>query len=177
MGVVVVYFHGYGSSPNTDKVAALRDGLGVPVHAFPIDVDPDVARAQLTHNIDMLLLDDMHAPDRVVFVGTSLGGWWASEMADLYGVPAVVINPSRDPARTLDRYGVPELTRAKYSPIKMSIDNVYFFAERDDVIDNTKLREVLLTHGYEVYVDETADHRFNGKPFERVIEYIKKKYL
>lgn len=176
MALHIVYFHGYGSTPNTDKVNILRQMLNAKVFAFPIDIDRDVAEQQLTYDIDMSLMNDIHADDQVLFVGTSLGGWWASEMAALYKVPAIVINPSCDPSLGLKKYGVSEDLCAKYTPIKLAKINTYFIAEHDEVIDNTVLIEKLLIDGYNVFVDPDGDHRFNGLPFVRVVEFIKRNF-
>lgn len=174
--LTIVYFHGYGSSPNTPKVKLLRDRLKVPVFAFPADIDPDKAKPLIEYNIDMMLLDNMHSADHVLFVGTSLGGWMASEMAAKYDIPAIVINPSCIPSTSLDKYGVPIEIAAKYLPIKIAKKNVYFFAENDEVLDNQDIIKYLKMNDYEVYVDPEGDHQFAGKPFERVIEYIERKY-
>ncbi len=168
----VVYFHGYGSSPNSDKVDALRNKLKVPVFAFPANIDPEIAIREVSDSIDMLLLEDMHAPDRMLFVGTSLGGWLASELGNLYDIPVVVINPSYEPFNSLKKYGVDEDICNKYTPLKLSKKNTYFFAENDTVIDNVEFRQSLINQGYRVYIDPDANHSFSGKPFERVVEYI-----
>ena len=103
--VSIVYFHGYGSSPNSDKVAALRAGLKdrAKVYAYPADIDPEIAKAELTREIDSMLAGHRNAAtqDSVIFIGTSLGGWWASELGESYGIPAIVINPSCNPTSSL----------------------------------------------------------------------------
>ena len=177
MKLIVVYFHGYGSSPASDKVNVLRERLKVPVHAFPQDIDLDVATPLIMHNIDMVLADKQHGESNVLFVGTSLGGWMASEMGAMYRIPAIVINPSCDPATSLSKYGVPQHIRSKYDRIKFSPNNTYFFAANDEVIDNSNVVTDLLRWKYDVHVDFEGDHRFNGRPFDRVIDTIKQKYL
>lgn len=177
MSLKIVYFHGYGSSVKSDKVRQLSNLLDCTVHAFPVDVDPQVAWDELTHYIDMLLLEDMHVDDQLVFVGTSLGGWVASELGLLYDIPAVVINPSCNPAYSLLKYGVDSKVRRKYSPIKFSHKNVYFFAEQDEVIVNSETVHFLQQHDYEVYVVPGASHRFDGEPIRKVAEVIRKKFV
>lgn len=177
MSLNIVYFHGYNSSPTSAKVMTLREALGVPVYAFPADIDPEVAIPLIEHNIDMMLLDNMHSDDTFLFVGTSLGGWMASKMAEKYNIPAIIINPSVTPSQTLQKYGVPEEICAKYDPLIVSPNNTYFFAEHDEVIDNTILRQLWAARGIEVYVDPEATHRFDGPPFQRVIDRIKKIFM
>lgn len=177
MSLTIVYFHGYGSSPLSDKVTTLRNSLGVSVFAFPADIDPDIAKPLIEFNIDMMLLDNMHSDDTVLFVGTSLGGWMAAEMAVKYDVPAIIINPACNPRETLRKYGVSDTILSKYSPIKFSKKHRYFFAENDEVIGSTDTVSYLRNLGYSVFVDPEGDHRFNGSSFVKVIDYIKKEYL
>lgn len=176
MSLIIVYFHGYGSSPNSDKVEVLRSSFDSPVFSFPINIDPDKAIADLSHRIDMMLLEDMHADDKVVFVGTSMGGWMASEMGKKYNIPAIVINPAWDPSDVLAKLGVDESICSKYDLMSLSDKNAYFFADHDELIDNHELRVLLSEAGHEVYVDPEGDHRFGGEPFKRVVKYIKSRF-
>lgn len=177
MSLFIVYFHGYGSSPKTDKVSILRERLNVPVFCFPADIDPVKAKKMIEYNIDQVLLENKYRNSKMVFVGTSLGGWMASEMAKKYNVPAIVINPSCNPGVSLEKYGISEEIRKHYSIIEFSKNNTYFFAENDEVIDNKEIIKELQLLCYEVYIDKKADHRYNGEAFEQVIKYIEKNYL
>ena len=175
----VIYFHGYGSSPDSEKVKTLRKALEVmdesdyKVHAFPIDIDPDKAYLELTEHIDNLLLEDMHNDDKLIFMGTSLGGWWASKLGALYDISAIVINPPEKPSETLPKYGEPEEITSKYEDFTIGQDNVYFFAEEDEVIDNLELRKKIATARLPVFIVEGADHRFGGTHFSMAIHVLK----
>lgn len=90
----IVYFHGYASSPNTDKVTQLK--LAYPndyIYAFLADIDPEIAIKEVGNNIDLALLDHIEEDIDITFIGTSLGAWLAAKMADLYGVKSILINP------------------------------------------------------------------------------------
>jgi predicted esterase YcpF (UPF0227 family) len=171
--LMVVYFHGYGSSPIGNKVMQLRQELNVPVYAFPAAVDPEGAEREVGYNIDMVLMDNLHAPVNMLFVGTFLGGWLASKMSAVYNVPAIIINPPASPCASLRKDGVPEDICAKYDDLVVSDKNAYFFAQNDGVIDHSNLLAQLRDHP-NVFIDPEADHWFTGDPFGRVIEYIKK---
>jgi len=173
MKKMIVYFHGYGSSKTSDKVSRLKKDPDFNVYSFNIDIDPEVAYAELIHNIDMALIEDLHNPEEVVFVGTSLGGWWASKMADLYKCKAVIINPSIFPETSLLKHGVSADICSKYHPLITNMNYKYFFARYDEVIDSKTFMEGLIDSGYDVTVDDKANHRFGGESFERVVEYIK----
>lgn len=173
MKKLIVYFHGYGSSPKSDKVARLRQEPDFNVHAFNIDIDPVFAEKHLTHWINMCLVDNIHLPEKLVFVGTSLGGWWAKKMAKQYKCKAVIINPSVDPANSLIKYGIAEEVLSGYHLLAPYIGDKYFFAEHDEVIDNVEFRNNLIDSGYDVTVVKNADHRFGGDAFEKVVSYLK----
>lgn len=173
MSLIVVYFHGYGSSPNSQKVTALREALKTPVYCFPADIDPEKAIEEVGYNIDMVLLEDMHANDRMLFVGTSLGGWLASKMGALYNVPAIIINPSATPRESLKKYGIDAAILEKYDDLVVSDKNAYFFAHKDEVIDHTPTRQLLADRGMVYHVALDTDHRYQGPAFHRVIDYIK----
>jgi len=169
---MIVYFHGYGSSSKSDKVSRLAEESNFNVYSFDIDIDPDVAYKQLETQIDMALVHELHVPEELVFVGTSLGGWWAAKMADLYKCKAVIINPSIDPKSSLEKYGVAENIREKYTPLITSKTHKYFFAKFDQVIDSISFRIELFGAGYDVTVNDEADHSFKGKPFDEVVRYL-----
>jgi len=173
MKKLIIYFHGYGSSQNSDKATRLRQDVDFNVYAFNIDIDPDVAKKHLIDCIDMALIDDLEAPEELVFVGTSLGAWWASKMAALYDCKAVLINPSVDPANSLLKYGVPKEICDKYSTFAPALTHKYFFAETDEVINNVFFRDTLKDVGFDVEIVKDSDHSFRGDPFEKVVKYLK----
>lgn len=168
---IVFYFHGYGSSAKTDKVQRLKDAFPE-TYAWDIDIDPEVSLPFLKEKIDCVLLnhynDCMTVP---IFVGTSLGAWYASQLADVYGCASVIINPSWNSLKTLEKYGVPLDIRSKYSSFIWSPKAKYFIAKNDEVVDFAPVRSILNSMNTE-WVDN-SDHRFNGPEFDKVIEYIK----
>lgn len=176
MSLIVVYFHGYGSSPNSQKVLTLREQLNCPVYCFPADVDPQKAVDLISYNIDLVLLEDMHKDDQLLFIGTSLGGWLASKMAAMYKVPAIIINPSTNPRESLKKYGVAPAILEKYDELVLSDKNTYFFADKDEVIDHTAIRKELTDKGIMFNVAFDADHRYQGPAFDRVIQHIKNNF-
>lgn len=172
MDKVVVYFHGYGSSANTDKVGRLREALpDCDVYAFPIDVDPRVSLPSLEHEINMILATDIHRGVRIVFAGTSLGAWYASKLAAAYGVPAVLVNPCYEPSEMLAKYGVPEDVLAQYDSMVFSDVNFHFISENDEVIDFQPVMEELRKCSAEFYGEAT--HRFNGPEFDDVVDCVR----
>ncbi|MFA7408576.1 MAG: YqiA/YcfP family alpha/beta fold hydrolase [Anaerolineaceae bacterium] len=98
-----VYLHGFNSAFNheSDKVQLLQN-LG---HTLGITYDTflgyEEIRGSLKSRVGYL--------DNPVFVGTSLGGYWAAKMGEELFAPSVIINPCWDPHSALKKYvGIPQ---------------------------------------------------------------------
>jgi predicted esterase YcpF (UPF0227 family) len=105
----LVYLHGFNSSPGTvkgRKVATASAALREPpvVHIPVLHHRPAVAMA------DVCAWVEAHVADRALltFIGSSLGGFYATWLAERYGTRAVLINPAIDPSRSLAVYLGPQ---------------------------------------------------------------------
>ena len=147
----IIYLHGFasvGASPKSDALIA-RFGID---HVFAPDlpIDPDQTIAIV---ID-IVRNATSFP--IVFVGTSLGGFWAHYFSQTVKAPCVLVNPSMNPAATMaSRVGevfknyktdeeiiiTPEHVAAfeRYRVAALALSNGalinLFLAEDDDVID------------------------------------------
>jgi hypothetical protein len=153
----IIYFHGYGSSPNSDKVKLLKQRFDVIAPSIPIKHDE-----AFQHLIEFV---QPYADPSVVLVGTSLGGYWAGRMSNYFILPAVLINPSCFPADTLTRYQNEHLTeeeRLKYRPLEFTstATRSVLLARDDDVIDY-RIAEKVLSDRCNVKLFESGGHRFN----------------
>lgn len=84
---MIVYLHGFNSAynPNSDKIKALYKLDKVcPLSYNSFD--------SYTNILDNILTKTKHL-ENLVFVGTSLGGFYAAACASGLGVPCVLINP------------------------------------------------------------------------------------
>jgi len=99
---MIVYLHGFNSSPRSFKARLvearmadldLLDHLACP--ALPQGPKEAIAA------IDVLLPDD---PSTVTFVGSSLGGFYATHLAEKHGARAVLLNPAVQPQLLLAPY-------------------------------------------------------------------------
>jgi uncharacterized protein len=96
----LLYLHGFRSSPRSFKARRLLDWLALhrpEVHAWcpQLPPSPRDAMAQVTDGTR-----DWPAVGSVV-VGSSLGGFYATALAEARGWPALLLNPAVDPARDL----------------------------------------------------------------------------
>ncbi len=100
----LLYLHGFNSSPESHKAQLvtqyLREKNCLDLLICPqIPVVPLEARAFLEQ-----LVEDTLQEHELSFVGSSLGGYYATYLAEKYSGTAVLINPSVKPYVTLSAY-------------------------------------------------------------------------
>lgn len=92
----ILYLHGFASAGAGPKMDALRETF--PDHAvLAPDIPTDPVQAQAL--LDGVVRKITSYP--VIAVGTSLGGFWANYLAQVYDMPAILVNPSTEPAVTM----------------------------------------------------------------------------
>ena len=173
----IVYLHGFRSSPASAKAAQLRAA----VDALPADVrpaldipallpSPAAAIAQAAERIDR------HAGAPVTVVGSSLGGYFATFLAERFGTRAVLVNPAVRPYDDLAPYLGPQtnlhtgeafdVTAAHFDELRaLRIDRItdparYFLMVEtgDEVLD---YREAVAFYGGAFqYIRGGGDHAF-----------------
>jgi uncharacterized protein len=102
----LLYLHGFRSSPQSAKArlmgaaVAQRQAQGVAVawHCPQLPPSPSQAMAELR------ALTRGWASERTTVIGSSLGGFYATVLAEEIGCRAAVINPAVAPARDLARH-------------------------------------------------------------------------
>lgn len=103
----ILYLHGFRSSPRSMKsqmlgqaVQAWSQDTGQPINWACPQLPPSPAQtAALLHQT----VADWPT-DTMVVIGSSLGGFYATVLAETLGCRAAVINPAVQPARDLARY-------------------------------------------------------------------------
>lgn len=98
----ILYIHGLNSSPASRKAQQLIGtmallGLDAELHVPALHHHPRQAIGQLEQAIDTL----GGAP---LLVGSSLGGYYATHLAQRHGLQALLINPAVNPHRLFDGY-------------------------------------------------------------------------
>lgn len=93
---VVVYVHGFRSSPASHKAQVLGQriaALNTARHSDDHYLSPQLPASP---NDAIQLLEDLlrpYAPENVTLVGSSLGGYYATWLAEKHGYRAVLLNP------------------------------------------------------------------------------------
>jgi predicted esterase YcpF (UPF0227 family) len=97
---MILYLHGFRSSPRSTKAERLRSELGARGRAgdFVCPQLPVSPRAAANVALAAAALED---PARLALVGSSLGGYYATWVAEQLGCRAVLLNPAVDPVRDL----------------------------------------------------------------------------
>ena len=99
----LLYLHGFRSSPRSAKACLMAEHMAahcpqVVWHCPQLPPSPRAAMAQLQ-------AATAHWPsDGMAVVGSSLGGFYATHLAEQRGCRAVLLNPAVNPARDLEKY-------------------------------------------------------------------------
>jgi len=90
---MIRFYHGYGSSSETNKFTEIdyEDK-----HAVTVNYD------KLSYNdVETLYSTQIEKEKPELLVGHSLGGYWALKMSAKYEIPTVIINPALFPKNSL----------------------------------------------------------------------------
>ena len=91
----LIYIHGFRSSPLSEKSRAFKKLFPDIILAMYDTLHPDVGYQQL----DEIVRDVM--PQKPILIGSSLGGFWAYQLAKKYSLKCVLLNPCMAPEVTL----------------------------------------------------------------------------
>jgi len=150
----LLYLHGFRSSPKSFKAQR--------VAAWVAEHRPDLVWAcpQLPPSPaeSMALIDQITHDwprDGMAVIGSSLGGFYATAVAERTGCPAVLLNPAVEPARDLAKY-IGEMTAWH------SDERLFFRAEYIDQLRELTLRAPTRPERYFAIIakgDEVLDWR------------------
>jgi len=183
----IIFLHGFGSVGDSAKSRALKAEYGEQnVIAPDLPLDPKA--------VVKLISDIVRSIKRypILFVGTSLGGFYANYFAQKFDCPGILVNPATVPSRTLyNRIGYnknfatgedflwePDFVK-ELGKMEKDVSTVHsgglvnlFVAKDDDVIDH---RETLQNYPYTAHcaVYQTGGHRFEEN-WGDVVAHVRK---
>ncbi|GLQ32491.1 YqiA/YcfP family alpha/beta fold hydrolase [Litoribrevibacter albus] len=102
----LIYIHGFNSSPNSTKARIIGNSLDIlgfssDNYIVPdLNYEPDQAIAKLVDCIETLLARQ----EDIYLIGSSLGGFYATYLAEKYGLKTVLVNPAIRPYELLMDY-------------------------------------------------------------------------
>ncbi len=155
----IVYLHGFasvGTGPKSD--AFIKEFGAANVLRPDLPLDPDDVETL----IDSLMKT---VNEKVIFVGTSLGGFWAHYFAHKYGETCVLVNPSTSPSKTMwERVGHTIHNYQTGALIPVLEEYAAKFSEREQFIRTSNMS------GVSVHVFAAKDD--NIIPYTEVLENI-----
>ncbi|SDI55054.1 hypothetical protein SAMN05216588_1198 [Pseudomonas flavescens] len=152
MTTSILYIHGLNSAPASTKASQLSAAMTAMGRQAQLRVPalhhhPRQAIAQLEALIAEL--------GRPVLVGSSLGGYYATHLAERHGLKALLINPAVCPHRLFDGYLGPQRNHYSGETWDLTADHVAALAELETPLPTDAARyQVWLQTG-----DETLDYR------------------
>jgi len=148
----ILYLHGLNSAPASTKARQLTAAMGqlglagqLRVPALPHHPRQAIAGLEA-------MIAEMGAP---LLVGSSLGGYYATHLAQRHGLKALLINPAVNPHRLFDGYLGPQTNLYTGETWQLTADHVQALAELEVPAPADPTRyQVWLQTG-----DETLDYR------------------
>lgn len=155
----LIYIHGFLSSPLSHKAQQTQTWLAaehphIQYYCPQLTPYPIQTRQQLEHLIESLL------PEPVYLMGSSLGGFWATCLAEKYNLRALLINPAVRPHEFMPAYL--EVDLESYHPQDNNLKAHYRLSAHH--VDEIKAADVPVKRhdNYWLLVqtgDETLDYR------------------
>jgi len=178
----ILYLHGFGSCGEGNKSTELKKYFGTNNILSPnLPPSPTVALSE----IEVLLQSE----NIELIIGSSLGGFYATHLAEKYHLKAVLLNPSTQPWETLSshvgfqkRFCDDEIFEFKlvYLEALKTLEKIpqkgtylVLLQSDDEVLDYTKAQSLYNKH--KIIVEYGGNHRFeNINEYMSMIEKFRK---
>ncbi len=153
---LLIYLHGFLSSPGTRKAALLADYLRV--EQLPIELQipalPDQPAAALAAAETAIAVARAAGRESIGLIGSSMGGFYATLLAQREGLRAVLINPAVMPQRLIAAYLGNQ--RNPYTGVEfaLTLADVEVLQRMNPTLERPELFWLLLQSG-----DEVLDYR------------------
>jgi predicted esterase YcpF (UPF0227 family) len=120
---MILYLHGFRSSPKSFKARVMSERLRA-LDCFDQLICPQLSSSPV-EAIDLALtLVERYPADQLTIVGSSLGGYYATWMAERLGCRAVLINPAVAPLQSLEKYVGVTTQYHSDEPFEFTFDNM-----------------------------------------------------
>lgn len=167
MRPLLIYIHGFLSSALSEKAEQTRQYIEQ--HQLPIDfVAPELPDYPMVAFKQLQQLIDAQPERKIGLIGSSLGGFMATQLAHQYPVKAVLVNPAVRPALLICDFlgeNLNPYTHVKFFLEKHHMDELVQLT-LDKVVTPEKLL-VLLQTG-----DETLDYRQAVDYYQRCSQVV-----
>jgi predicted esterase YcpF (UPF0227 family) len=102
----ILYLHGFRSSPRSYKARVVHGRMAELGRAHEL-ICPQLPASPQAAMALVLTLAERYAnkgPDGIAIIGSSLGGFYATWLAERFGCRAALVNPAVDPLKDLDQH-------------------------------------------------------------------------
>ncbi len=99
---MILYLHGFRSSPLSFKARLIGERMAALGRAADYQCPQLPASPREAIALAARLIEESR--DEVILVGSSLGGYYATWLAEKFGCRAVLLNPAVKPPRDLEKY-------------------------------------------------------------------------
>lgn len=177
---MVFYIHGFNSlATGSKKITDFSRFLGMTV--TPLDYE---SGNFYDNNIEKMIkvINKFKNQEPHIFIGTSLGGFYAANLATIFNGTAIMLNPAINPSQTLQKYlGINEnyttfqtytLVEEKvnsYPDIRIPEKTLVLLNEGDEVISSLDTIS-FLDNKYRYVLFPGGNHRFDA--LEEASNYI-----
>ena len=177
---MIIYIHGFGGCGLGVKARAFRDFFKSRIVAPSLPYQPNLAIDTLEQIINAIL-----PYEKVFLIGSSLGGFYALNLANRFNLKCVLINPALSPQKTLKEYvgntisyydksffnwtplHVKELEQLEVGPL-VKENCMVLLQKGDELLDWNE--SVNRLHGANIVLEEGGSHSFDG--IERYFDHI-----
>ena len=123
--MTLFYLHGFRSSSQSVKATRLRGAVAaLDERIRPRLIVPDLPHRPAEAIALCLALADSERPEDTTLIGSSLGGYYATHLAERLGVRAVLVNPTVRPYEDLRPYAGQQINM--YSGESFVVDDRHF---------------------------------------------------
>lgn len=153
---MLLYIHGFNSSPFSDKAVMTAQYMAEhhPSLTFHQPQLPNTPKAAMSLLLEYVMAA-REANEPLTYIGSSLGGYFASYLAEHYGGRAVLVNPAVKPFELFDEFMGPQFNPYTGQHYQVLPEHKLEVAEFNSaVIRNPDRFLVLLQTG-----DEVLDYR------------------
>ena len=186
---LIIYIHGFQSSPLSDKAEETKRYLVSEQLAVDY-IAPALSSYPMTSYRQLQNLIEQHLPRQIGIIGSSLGGFMATKLSQQYGLKAVLVNPAVRPFELISQFlgdNINPYTQVEFCLHEGHIDelraldvkalstpeNILVLLQTgDETLDYRSAVEYY--RGCEQVVEEGGDHRFQGydKHLARLIKFL-----
>jgi predicted esterase YcpF (UPF0227 family) len=168
----VYYIHGFGSNKKSSTGAMIKEKLGREIEFIALEYDSNNPKESVARMVEQINANGQYP----MIVASSLGGWYAEQIANIIPSSLYLCNPSLLPATSLKKYGVTDEVLEQYKKccikgINLTTPRVIVLNTDDNVVPCQFAAKIYNGLGKIVY--STGGHRMTEENADILVNVIK----